>query len=259
MVAASAPVQGLECDGLTVELSLRGKTAIVTGGARGLGAAISRAFVQAGAAVRIVDVLDNEGRALAGELGGAASYSTLDVGSETSWAHLAADFPVLDILVNNAGVAGPGALAEQSVEQFRRVIDINLVGPWLGMRALAGALRESGSGVIINMSSIAGIVGQPDLGAYTASKWGLRGLTKTAALELGELGIRVCSIHPGGIRTPMTSHADDSFVNGLPISRWGEPEEIASTALFIAAGATYTTGTEFIVDGGVTAGPPRRR
>lgn len=120
--------------------------------------------------MRIVDVLDNEGRALAGELGEAASYSTLEVGSETSWARLTADFPVLDILVNNAGVAGPGALAEQSVEQFQRVIDINLVGPWLGMRALAGALRESGSGVIINMSSIAGVVGQPDLGVYTASK-----------------------------------------------------------------------------------------
>ena len=235
-----------------------GKTAIITGAARGIGAATARAFAAEGAVVVVADVLDTEGRALADELGPAARFHNLDVTSEPDWRAVLAsaeqDFGPVSILVNNAGILAYGTIEEQRPEEFRHVLEVNLFGAWLGMHTAAPSLRRAGGGVVINVSSTAGLMGYANLGAYTASKWGLRGLTKTAALELAADGVRVCSIHPGPIATPMTAGMDDSVVAGQPIARFGTSEEVAQLALFIAADATYSTGSEFIVDGGATTG-----
>lgn len=164
-----------------------------------------------------------------------------------------ARFGGLDVLVNNAGIVDFGAIDEQTLKAFRHVLDVNLYGAWLGMHTAAQALRRTG-GVIVNISSTAGLMGYANLGAYVASKWGLRGLTKTAALELAADGVRVCSIHPGPIHTPMTAGFDGSMVAGQPIDRFGEPEEVAAMAVFVATEATYSTGSEFVVDGGAVVG-----
>ncbi|WP_327341525.1 glucose 1-dehydrogenase [Streptomyces europaeiscabiei] len=236
------------------------RVAIVTGGARGIGAAVSRLFAAEGAAVTVADVLDTEGAKLAAELGGTARYAHLDVSAEDDWQTVVAeterDLGPVSVLVNNAGILEWGTIEEQPLESFRRVIDVNLQGAWLGMRTAAPSLRRAGGGVIVNISSIAGITGYAGIGAYVASKWGLRGLTKAAALELAPDGIRVCSVHPGAVRTAMTADFDDSFTAAQPLPRFGEPEEVARMALFIAADATFSTGVEFVLDGGATAGPP---
>ncbi|WP_328835186.1 glucose 1-dehydrogenase [Streptomyces europaeiscabiei] len=236
------------------------RVAIVTGGARGIGAAVSRLFAAEGAAVTVADVLDAEGANLAAELGGTARYTHLDVSAEDDWQTVVAeterDLGPVSVLVNNAGILEWGTIEEQPLESFRRVIDVNLQGAWLGMRTAAPSLRRAGGGVIVNISSIAGITGYAGIGAYVASKWGLRGLTKAAALELAPDGIRVCSVHPGAVRTAMTADFDDSFTAAQPLPRFGEPEEVARMALFIAADATFSTGVEFVLDGGATAGPP---
>ncbi len=166
------------------------------------------------------------------------------------------DLGPVSVLVNNAGILAWGTIEEQTLESFRRVIDVNLQGAWLGTRTAAPSLRRAGGGVIVNISSIAGITGYAGIGSYVASKWGLRGLTKAAALELAPDGIRVCSVHPGAVRTAMTADFDDSFTAGQPLPRFGEPEEVARMVLFIVADATFSTGVEFVLDGGVTAGPP---
>ncbi|WP_330348869.1 SDR family NAD(P)-dependent oxidoreductase [Streptomyces sp. NBC_00582] len=145
---------------------------------------------------------------------------------------------------------------EESLAQFRRVLDVNLQGAWLGMRTVAPSLRRAGGGVIVNMSSLAGLTGYAGVGAYVASKWGLRGLTKTAALELAPHGVRVCSVHPGAIRTTMTAGFDERFVAGQALPRFGTPEEVARMVLFIVTEATFSTGSEFVLDGGVLAGAP---
>lgn len=236
------------------------RVAVVTGGARGIGAAVARLFAMEGAAVMVADVLDSEGAKLAAELGGAARYAHLDVSAEDGWQPVLAEaereLGPVSVLVNNAGILDWGTIEEQSLESFRRVIDVNLQGAWLGMRAAAPCLRRAGGGVIVNISSLAGLTGYAGIGAYVASKWALRGLTKTAALELAPDKIRVCSVHPGAVHTPMTADFDDSFTAAQPLPRFGEPEEVARMVLFIAADATYSTGTEFVLDGGVTAGPP---
>ncbi|MFG3497753.1 SDR family NAD(P)-dependent oxidoreductase [Streptomyces sp. NPDC047928] len=237
---------------------LRGRTALVTGGARGIGEAIVRLFAHEGASVVVADVLEAEGAALADELGDRVMFHRLDVTMEADWSaaltEAEAAFGPVSVLVNNAGVVEFGGIEDTDPAVFRRVLDINLFGPWLGMHTAVSSLRRAGDGVVLNVSSTAGLMGYADLGAYVASKWGLRGLTKTAALELAADGVRVCSIHPGPIRTPMTADFDDSMTAAQPIPRFGTPDEVARLALFLVADATYSTGAEFVVDGGATTG-----
>jgi 3alpha(or 20beta)-hydroxysteroid dehydrogenase len=243
---------------------LDGKVAIVTGAARGQGEAEARRFVQEGASVLLTDVLDDEGRAVADDLGAPAAYRHLDVSSEEEWVAAVADaeerFGPVTILVNNAGILDFASVERQDVEKFRRVIDVNLVGTLIGMKAVAPSMRKAGGGSIINVSSNGGIWGLPSLGAYVSSKWAVRGLSKTAALDLGKRGIRVNSLHPGGIDTPMTripgqEPNESVFAKSLPMRRFGLVDEVANVVTFLASDeASYVTGAEWSVDGGATAG-----
>jgi 3alpha(or 20beta)-hydroxysteroid dehydrogenase len=245
-------------------MRLAGKVALISGGARGMGAAEVRRLHADGAAVIAADVLDDEGKALADELGERARFLHLDVASEEQW--IAAieqterEFGKLDVLVNNAGILRFNAIADTPLEELRQVLDVNLIGCFLGMKTAIPALKRAGGGSIVNISSIEGIAGTPFCGAYTASKFGVRGLTKVAALEHGGDKIRVNSVHPGGIDTPMTRAVMGeegrayvaSKVAGL--KRMGEAEEVAGVVAFLASDdSSYCTGAEFVVDGGVTA------
>ena len=235
---------------------LDGAVIVVSGGSRGIGAQISRTLAAEGARVVIGDVLDADGNALAAEIGGL--FVHLDVTHPDDWSALVqqatSTFGKVTGLVNNAGVVGFTPVGATSLEEWNRIISINLTGVFLGMEAAVPALKQAGGGVIVNLSSTAGMQGYSNLAAYVASKWGVRGLTKAAALDLGPDNIRVVSIHPGGIRTPMTAGLDEKAYSRQPIARIGEPEEIAKLALFLIADATYSTGTEFIADGGATVG-----
>lgn len=237
---------------------LHGRSAVVTGGARGIGAAIARSLVEHAAGVVIADVLDQDGKETADTLGRLGRYAHLDVTREEEWEEvlgIAEDtFGPLGVLINNAGILDFGSIEAQQPSAFRHVLDVNLYGSWLGMHLAAPVLREAGGGVIVNISSIAGLTGYTGIGAYVASKWGLRGLTKTAALELGAAGIRVCSVHPGPIHTPMTAGFDPSIAASQPLARFGEPEEVAAMVAFLVTQAGFSTGSEFVLDGGATAG-----
>jgi 3alpha(or 20beta)-hydroxysteroid dehydrogenase len=224
-----------------------------------MGAEHVRGLVAAGAKVVATDILDDEGRALVAGLGGSAIYLHHDVTSEADWAaavaRAEAEFGPVKHLVNNAGVVTFGSVEATEPAVFRRTLEINLTGCWLGMHFAVPSIRRAGGGSIVNISSTAGLQGYANLGAYVASKWGLRGLTKAAALELGPLGIRVNSIHPGPIRTPMIAGLDaDSLAAAQPIARVGEPEEVTAMLLYLLADATYSTGHEFIIDGGAVIG-----
>ncbi|WP_426668687.1 SDR family oxidoreductase [Mucilaginibacter sp. McL0603] len=241
------------------------RTVIITGGARGLGASMVRGFVTEGANVVIADVLEREGLALADELGDKVIFSLLDVTSEKDWtATIAAaenTFGSISVLVNNAAIVHFEPIAETEPVAWRKVIDINLTGTYLGIRAVVPSMRKAGSGSIVNISAAAGMTGMWGAGAYVASKWGGRGLTKTAALELGQDNIRVNSIHPGAVRTHMASGLDTSGiaapeVKDLAIPRIAEPDEITRLALFVASDeASFSTGSEFVADGGYLLGP----
>ena len=244
---------------------LDGKVAIVTGGARGMGAATVRLFVAAGARVVIADLLEAEGTALAQELGDAARFVRLDVTSTESWVgavRFAQEaFGPVDVLVNNAGVLLFKGLLQTTPEEYRRVIEVNLVGEFLGIQAVAPGMIARGGGAIVNISSVDGMKGANGLGAYASSKWGVRGLTKVAAMELGHLGIRVNSVHPGGVDTAMTNvdHMPRDKVNerfrNIALQRIGAPEEIARATLFLASDeASYMAGSEIVVDGGMVIG-----
>ncbi len=239
-------------------VSLNGAVAIVTGGARGMGAEHVRGLVEAGAKVVAADVLDAEGEALASELGSSVTYRHLDVTQAGQWEDLVtwteSTLGPVTVLVNNAGIVTFGAVDDLAPAEWQRTIDINLTGVWLGMHYVIPSMKRAGSGSIVNISSTAGLQGYANLGAYVASKWGVRGLTKTAALELGPLGIRVNSIHPGPIRTPMIAGLSDDLTLAQPIARVGEPSEVTAMLMFILRDATYSTGHEFIVDGGAVIG-----
>lgn len=231
---------------------------VITGGARGIGAATARLLAADGAQVMIADILDGEGAALADELGDNAVYHRLDVTDEAQWqdALQAAEarFGTVNALFNNAGVVSFTGVADCTPEEFRRVIDINLHGVFLGIRAAVPALRRAKGGVIINTSSTAGLQGYGGIAAYVASKWGVRGLTKAAALDLAPDNIRVVSLHPGPIRTPMTEGLSDETTQAQPIARFGEADEVARMARFLLCEASYSTGSEFLVEGGAVAG-----
>ncbi|MDJ0924968.1 MAG: SDR family oxidoreductase [Acidimicrobiia bacterium] len=236
-----------------------GTVALISGGARGMGAAHVRGLVAEGAKVVFGDILDDEGRNLQDEVGESTRYVHLDVTSEADWQAAVAtaekDFGPINLLVNNAGIVSYGPVDVMEPEEFRRVIDINLTGTFLGMHFAVPSMRTAGGGAIINISSTAGLMGYATIAAYGASKWGVRGMTKAVALELGNDNIRVMSIHPGPIRTPMTDGMSDELTMAQPIKRFGTAEEVTKLMMFMAADATYSTGSEWVIDGGAVLGP----
>ncbi len=246
---------------------LDGKVALITGAARGQGEAEARLFVEEGAQVVLGDMRDDLGKQVAESLGNAATYLNLDVTHEESWAEFRAGaletFGKIDVLVNNAGILMTGNIADTTLDEYMRVIQVNQVGVFLGMKAVIDSMTESGGGSIVNISSIGGLGGVPGMVAYVSSKFAVRGMTKTAALELGPLGIRVNSVHPGGVDTPMIAPlgADagggGDIYSGVPLGRISEPREIAKLVAFLASDeSSYCTGSEFTADGGMLAGIP---
>jgi 3alpha(or 20beta)-hydroxysteroid dehydrogenase len=233
--------------------------AIITGGARGLGEAQARRIVQDGGRVLITDVLDEPGQALATELGASAEFAHHDVTSAESWeaavSHCESHFGLVNALSNNAGIVIHKSMMETTEEEFRRVIDVNLIGVFLGMQIVVPAMLRSGGGAIVNLSSTAGMQGYKNIISYVASKWGVRGMTKAAALELAPQGIRVNSVHPGTTQTEMTADRGDASGSLIPMQRRGQPSEIASMVSFLLSDeASWVTGHEHVVDGGTLAG-----
>lgn len=243
---------------------LANKVAIVTGGARGMGEATVRLFVEHGAKVLIADILDEPGQQLAAELGDGVKFMHMDVTQKSDWQQavvLANELGPLNVLVNNAAIVMQKNILDTTEEDFMRVISINQLGVFLGMQAVFESLRDSGGGSIINVSSIDGLQSKNSLAAYSSSKWAVRGLTKAAALEMGKHKIRVNSVHPGGIYTAMhgsdfiTQEQADEFYANHALPRVGLPKEVANVTLFLATDeASYSTGAEFIADGGWSAG-----
>jgi 3alpha(or 20beta)-hydroxysteroid dehydrogenase len=240
---------------------LQGSVAFITGAARGMGAAEAQLFVAEGARVVVADVLVDDGKALAERLGAAATFVELDVTDEAAWVSAVETTTAwggpIDILVNNAGVGHVKPLAALTVESFERVIAVNQVGVFLGMKSLARSMAERGAGSIVNVSSVLGLIGSSGSLAYAATKFSVTGMTKVAALELAAHGVRVNSVHPGVIDTPMSAGASpgSSFLLDPPMGRIGRPEEVAHLVLFLASSeSSYCTGAEFVIDGGLTAG-----
>jgi 3alpha(or 20beta)-hydroxysteroid dehydrogenase len=243
---------------------LDGKSALITGGARGMGAAHVRLFLEEGARVVFGDVLDEEGKALAEETG--ATYVHHDVRRPDEWERAVATavevHGKLDVLVNNAGILKFRRIADMSPEDFDRVIGVNLKGAWLGIKSVIEPMKAAGRGAIVNISSIEGFVGAEGLSAYAASKFGIRGITKSAARELAKFKIRVNSVHPGAIDTAMAMDPDimkevdaEAFVKSMVIKRFAKPVEVSHVVAFLASDrASYCTGSEFTVDGGLLTG-----
>lgn len=238
---------------------LDGKVALVTGGARGIGAAIARAMVAEGAKVVIGDVLDHEGEVLAVEIGASAKYVHLDVTKPDDWEMAVATavktYGKLNVLVNNAGIGAYSPIEEYSNADWDKIIAINLTGVFNGIKAAIPALKVARGGAIVNISSMAGLRGEAGMSGYVATKWAVRGLTKSSALELASYGIRVNSIHPGVIRTPLSAEGPQVSMAHVAMNRVGEAIEIANLAVFLASDeSSFSTGAEFIADGGETAG-----
>jgi 3alpha(or 20beta)-hydroxysteroid dehydrogenase len=269
MVTASGPRAGSWAGrGYSRPMSaqrLEGKVAIVTGAAGGIGAASARRLAEEGALLLLTDADATGAQALAEALGERASACAHDVTSETDWQGVVASalqtHGRIDVLLNNAGVFLAEPLAETSLEDFRRVIDVNVVGVFLGMRTVAKPMTEQRAGSIINVSSVAGLMGSPYLCAYSASKWAVRGMTKVVAKELARFGVRVNSLHPGQIDTDMnarqrekTPELIDKLIGGIPLRRLGTPHEIAHAVVYLASDESiYATGSELVLDGGTSA------
>jgi 3alpha(or 20beta)-hydroxysteroid dehydrogenase len=239
---------------------LSGKIVLISGGARGQGAAEARLFVAEGAKVVIGDVLETEGQRLAAELGDAAVFVQQDVTREDDWAKAvdaAAGLGGLHGLVNNAGIYQPKTLMETDVALFERHMRVNQLGCFLGMKAVVPLMERSGGGSIINISSVAGLRGSPGAIAYSATKWALRGMTKAAAIDLAPRKIRVNSVHPGPIDTEMlnvrTPEQNQTRLQAVPMKRQGTAEEVANLVLFLLSEESgYITGAEVAIDGGAT-------
>ena len=243
-------------------MKLDGQVALVSGGARGMGETHARALLAEGAKVVLADILDEQGEALAKDLGADAIYVHLNVTQEQSWAEAitAAEgaFGPVSILVNNAGIAHGAPLEQYTLDMWNAIIAVNQTGVFLGMRAVVPGMKKLRHGSIINISSVEGLRGGAYLHGYVASKFAVRGLTKSASQELGGFGIRVNSVHPGYIETPMTTDIDSKQLQ-IPQHRAGKPEEVSKMIVFLASDdSSYSTGAEFVVDGGMTAGIPHR-
>ncbi len=257
--AFAAPGRGIRSHRGDVMGKLEGRVAIVTGGARGQGAAEAALFADEGATVFVTDVLVEAGEKTAAEIGG--TFVEQDVADPAQWdalvARVVADHGRLDILVNNAGILRWERMADTSVESWNEVVAVNQTGVFLGMRAVAPQMKEQRSGSIVNISSVGGLSGASACFAYAATKWAVRGMTKGAAIELGPHGIKVNSIHPGIIDTPMMGGTDlDKLADviGVPLQRYAQPEEVAKLALWLVSDDnSYSTGAEFVIDGGQTA------
>ena len=240
---------------------LEGKVAIITGAARGMGATHARRFVAEGAKVVLTDLNVEEGTALANKLGENALFVEQNVTSADEWANVVAlaekTFGPVNVLINNAGISVSKSFLQMTEEEYRRIVDINQVSVLLGLKTVVPSMQKAGGGSIVNISSSNGIVG----GAvgYTDTKFAVRGITKAAAMECSHYGIRVNSVHPGVIETPMVTEGDaveaiKEFAKHIPLKRMAQPEEVTNLVLFLASDeSSYSTGSEFIVDGGLTA------
>jgi 3alpha(or 20beta)-hydroxysteroid dehydrogenase len=248
-----------------VEGRLEGKVVLITGSAGGIGAAAARRMAAEGARLLLSDADGDRAQALAAELGEGAEGIAHDVTSEERWQVVIERALELhghiDVLLNNAGIFLAAPLTETSLAVFRRLIDVNVTGVFLGMRTVAPAMIERRAGSVINVSSVAGLMGPPMLTAYAASKWAVRGMSKVAAKELAQFGVRVNSLHPGQIDTDMnarqreeTPELIDRLIRGIPLRRIGAPEEVADAIVYLACDeSVYVTGSELVIDGGVTA------
>ena len=240
---------------------LQDKVILITGAAQGMGATHARLCIEAGAKVALTDINAEKGQVLAAELGPHALFIQHDVTSEQDWVKVVTQtekhFGAINVLVNNAGITQSKSILDTSLQDYRRILEINQVSVFLGMKAVIPSMQKNQQGSIINISSINGLVG----GAigYTDSKFAVRGMTKAAALECAPYGIRVNSVHPGVIATPMIMQGDtqaavEAFAKNIPLKRVAQPEEVSSIVLYLASDdSSYSTGAEFIVDGGLTA------
>jgi 3alpha(or 20beta)-hydroxysteroid dehydrogenase len=248
--------------GGTTMTSFESKTVIVSGAAQGLGASHARSFVAAGANVVVADVNATAGRELCDELGPAAVFTSLDVREEKDW--LAAvelaetHYGSLNCLVNNAGILdGLVRLEDLDATDWRRVIDVNLTGAYLGIKSAVPAIRRAGGGAIVNTSSALGFVGTELGGPYVASKFAIRGLTRVASIELASAGIRVNCVCPGYVRTPMNDGVPEESTHVAPMARFAEPVEVSNVVRFLCSEeASFITGADYLVDGGASAGIP---
>ena len=245
--------------------SLRNKVVLITGGARGQGAVEGALFSNLGSTVILTDVLDTEGQNIADSL--ECTYLHHDVSDESHWERVVTEiveqFGQIDVLVNNAGIFQGNRMMQTSVEDFQKIMDVNTLGVFLGMKKVGTVMAKQGSGSIVNISSVAGLMGTFGSFAYSASKWAVRGMTKSAAKELGRRGVRVNSVHPGYIDTDMLSqvhdfHDDSDRTNKLlqvvPLGRVAAPEEVGNVVVFLASDESgYCTGQEFTVDGGIVS------
>jgi 3alpha(or 20beta)-hydroxysteroid dehydrogenase len=238
---------------------LKDKVAIITGAASGMGAAHAVAFVAEGAKVVLTDINEEKGREFAKSLGDHALFVKHDVASKDDWDRVIeaaeAAFGPVNILVNNAGIDKAAPIEEMSETLYRQVIDINQVSVFLGMQAVVSSMKKGSAGSIVNISSAAGLIGTPGRIGYCAAKWALRGMTKTAALEFGKYNIRVNSVHPGLIDTPMTTDFPrEQLLPFIALGRSADAKEVTSLVVYLASDeSSYSTGSEFIIDGGITA------